>query len=297
MDQAAAINCIRKHSKPLDPIPTEVAARLVPLDDVKCVLFDVYGTLFVSGSGDVGTVMAMGGNAALDEALAGAGIEVTDEGAARRGGGLFAEAIQSSHAVSRARGIDYPEVEIRAIWREVLVALKADGLIAEVPDQAAILCLAIEYECRVNPVWPMPGVLEALDALRKKNLLLGIVSNAQVFTPSLFGALLDAMPEALGFQRELCAWSYESMRAKPGTAIFQKVLAHLNQEHGLSPENVVYVGNDMRNDIWTASRCGCRTVLFAGDKRSLRMRKDDPDCKGVTPDGVITDLRQLGKMM
>jgi len=31
----------------------------------------------------------------------------------------------------------------------------------------------------------------------------------------------------------------------------------------------LYVGNDMLNDIWTATEAGCRTVLFAGDQRSL----------------------------
>jgi hypothetical protein len=35
------------------------------------------------------------------------------------------------------------------------------------------------------------------------------------------------------------------------------------------------------------------TALFAGDRRSLRLRKDDPSCRLLTPDLVITDLGQL----
>jgi putative hydrolase of the HAD superfamily len=57
--------------------------------------------------------------------------------------------------------------------------------------------------------------------------------------------------------------------------------------------SVLYIGNDMLNDIYPARNAGFATALFAGDKRSLRLRQHDPRCADVSADLVITDLSQL----
>ena len=44
---------------------------------------------------------------------------------------------------------------------------------------------------------------------------------------------------------------------------------------------------------WARARAGLRTALFAGDARSLRLRRDDPRCAAVCPDLVLTGLSQL----
>ena len=49
----------------------------------------------------------------------------------------------------------------------------------------------------------------------------------------------------------------------------------------------------MLNDIFPAQKVGFKTALFAGDQRSLRLRADDPRCRELTPDLVVTDLGQL----
>jgi putative hydrolase of the HAD superfamily len=49
----------------------------------------------------------------------------------------------------------------------------------------------------------------------------------------------------------------------------------------------------MLNDIYPARKAGFTTALFAGDKRSLRLRQDDPRCANISADLVITDLYQL----
>jgi putative hydrolase of the HAD superfamily len=56
---------------------------------------------------------------------------------------------------------------------------------------------------------------------------------------------------------------------------------------------VLYVGNDLLNDVLPASKIGFRTALFAGDRRSLRWRENDSRTSGVTPDVVITRLADL----
>jgi putative hydrolase of the HAD superfamily len=53
----------------------------------------------------------------------------------------------------------------------------------------------------------------------------------------------------------------------------------------------------MRNDILPAHRAGFQSILFAGDQRSLRLRQDDPSCRSIRPDAVITDLFQLKDLL
>ena len=61
----------------------------------------------------------------------------------------------------------------------------------------------------------------------------------------------------------------------------------------ISSNSVLYVGNDMLNDIYPAKTVGFKTGLFAGDDRSLRLRENHPKCQNLSADLVITDLVQI----
>ncbi|MGD8667822.1 MAG: hypothetical protein PVI58_17580, partial [Desulfobacterales bacterium] len=62
---------------------------------------------------------------------------------------------------------------------------------------------------------------------------------------------------------------------------------------GIARSSTLVVGNDMLNDIYPAKKMGFQTALFAGDARSLRLRKDDPRCHDLRADLILTDLEQL----
>ena len=61
-------------SQPLEPIPTGVSPQLSPVVDIRAVLFDIYGTLIISGCGDIGTSIEVQQANALEAALASLGI-------------------------------------------------------------------------------------------------------------------------------------------------------------------------------------------------------------------------------
>jgi putative hydrolase of the HAD superfamily len=143
----------------------------------------------------------------------------------------------------------------------------------------------------------MPGLPETIARLRERALVLGIVSNAQFYTPLIIEAFLGRPPTALGLDPECSAWSFRLGIAKPSTAIYRPAIDGLQRVHGISPEQVLYIGNDQRNDIWPASRLGLRTALFAGDARSLRLREDDPALTGIEPDRVVTELLQVPELI
>lgn len=268
---------------PLAPIPTDMAPRLPPLNGIEAVLFDVYGTLYISGSGDISLAQTeRRADGALAALLQKFGIDVPP-GILQE---TFFAAIKASHAASRQSGIAYPEVEIDTIWQAV----------TRWEDLERVRAFAVEYELLVNPVGPMPHLAEVLAACRAAGVVMGIISNAQFFTPLLFDWFLDANPEDLGFSKELLLYSWQWGQAKPSAKLFELAIKRLGRR-GISPRKTLYIGNDMLNDILPSRSAGFRTALFAGDKRSLRLRNREPRCTGLHPDLIITDLVQLADLL
>ncbi len=280
---------IREHATALEPRPTIIVPRLDPIDDVRAVLFDVYGTLIISGCGDISLVGGTDSVAAFGPSLKDVQIEWL--GTERVARDIFHQTIRN-HQQRIADESPHPEVDILHVWHDAVAELANRDMLGELPAQIDWQQLAIGYEMRVNPVWPMPGLVECCEAIRKAGLALGIVSNAQFFTRDLFAGLCDRSLADLGFADELCFWSYQHLRAKPDTWLYQ-LAAEALVDRGIEPHQTLYIGNDMRNDVMPAAKVGFRTVLFAGDKRSLRLRKGDSSVAGVVPDRVVTNLDQL----
>ena len=91
-------------------------------------------------------------------------------------------------------------------------------------------------------------------------------------------------------------YSYKFLKAKPDHTLFIPVLNNLNKKYNIKPENTLFIGNDMLNDIYSAQQTGMKTALFAGDQRSLRLRKDNDLIKGIKPDFILTELNQIFKL-
>lgn len=280
-------------ARPAAPLPGGLPARLPPLPGLRGVVFDVYGTLFVSAAGEIGHAGETRNEHCFRDLLVRFG-RTPDPRDKRSCLTVWHETIQRHHKRANKRGIIHPEVDIRQVWHETLTRLFERGQIKAPPPEPLIIeRLALAFEAAVNPVWPMPGALRAIAALRDAGLLLGIVSNAQFFSPFLFDALLSGSPETLGFPADLCVWSYRLGEAKPAVRLFETLLANAAR-HGIhDPGDLLYVGNDMLNDIWTASQAGLRTALFAGDRRSLRLRTNDPRCRHLKADATLTNLADL----
>ena len=280
---------------PVAPIPAELPPRLAEFVDrqlprrPRALLFDVYGTLFVSASGDIGTSSSTIVNTAVARALATAsGITIGNDLAASAYR-HYVEEIRATHARLRSAGFRCPEVDIVAVWSDVIGKLRKEGHFLPALDPHTV---AILHEIESNPVWPMPGAADTIDRLRASGTTLGIVSNAQFYTPLLFPALLGDQIHHLGFTMEAVAFSYQSGIAKPDPMLFRAPLAHLKNA-GIDSEEVLYVGNDMRNDVLCGYEAGCMTVLFAGDRRSLRIRDESGEVQGLYPDSVVRDLPSL----
>jgi putative hydrolase of the HAD superfamily len=270
---------ISEYTHPLSPLPTSMNPGGRLAKPIQCLLFDIYGTLFISASGDISVAKkTLPETRKLERLLQKFRIRKSPRNLSKQ---LF-QAIEDEHRRLRDDGIEYPEIKIDRIWKQIL----------EIDDLTSIRRFAIEYEMIVNPVFPMPNLEKTLTVCRQQNLTMGLISNAQFFTPLLFEWFLHSNPEGLGFHSELIFFSYQIGHAKPSLIPFEKAAAVMSAM-GLSTDDSLYVGNDMLNDIYPAKQLGFQTALFAGDARSLRLRADDSRCGDLSADLVLTDLSQL----
>ncbi len=248
----------------------------------RALILDVYGTLVVSGAGEVGTsaeASAPGpgpsiGPAALADVLA----EFRVPGGPFEFEARLAAEIREEHRAAREAGVPWPEVDGASILARMT------GL--SLPEARL---LGAAREAVLNPAAPMPGAAELLDSARSSGLVLGLVSNAQYYTEPALEAAFGRSLDILGFEPDLRVWSWRLGRAKPDPELF-RVLARALERRGIAPGEAVYVGNDLLNDVVPARAAGFRTALFAGDARSLRLRHGDARVEGVLPDTVLPSL-------
>lgn len=257
---------IRDLSKPLEITPTGTEARLPILKGIQHLVFDVYGTLLISGAGAPPSLHER--EKTLRQFISEYNSDTLPDFFLSV---YFENLIAKSHTESRKAGVDYPEVNIRDIWVEFFTSL---GLVGPLNLDDFIL----RYELATNPSWPMPGAQDIMS----HPLAAGIVSNAQFYTPQIMEAF--QLPKL-----EHTLFSYNYGEAKPGTFLFKKLAQKVN------PAETLYLGNDRLKDIAPAALCGFKTALFAGDQRSLRLhshRKDLPE-----PDAIVTSLSQIPKIL
>ena len=270
---------VLKYLNPLEPLPADVKPAGGLRGPVKALLLDIYGTLLISGSGDIGTVGAKTGvDKHLEKLLFSFDIKIEVGQIMPK----LKNAIGKEHQQARSSGIEHPEVVIENIWKNLL------GF----KDIQTARKFALCFELLTNPVWPMPCLKVLIEDCKSSKIRLGIISNAQFYTPLLFEWFLGKNLQELGFDSNLIFFSYQHGTAKPDVGMFRQAGKLLNHM-GIESNQVLYVGNDMLNDILPAHTCGYQTALFAGDRRSIRMREDDERLQDIRPDWIVTELDQL----
>ena len=272
-------NRLLTYIRPMKPFATSLHFQGQPSNRIKAVLFDIYGTLFISSSGDIADFEKQTANhLKIKTLLQNFNIKTPVQELLDN----LQIAIKQKHAELKTSGVDFPEVKIEQIWQQLL----------NNKDKKNILQFALEFELLVNPIFSMPNLLKSINFLHEKKISLGIISNAQFYTPILMEFFLKNDLVSMGFLDKLLFFSYKFGYAKPSDFLFKKAVEQL-KILGIEAKSVLYLGNDMLKDIYPAKRAGFQTALFAGDKRSLRLRKNDLRCKSIKPNLIITDLIQL----
>lgn len=195
--------------------------------------------------------------------------------------------IKSYHAAAKAKEANYPEVDILSIWKRFLKELSITA-----PSMKVLQEMAIRFECAVNPGWPRPILKDFLKNLKGRSKPMGIVSNAQFYTPIKLEAFTGTTLGDLEFDNYLCFCSFQKHLEKPSVELFEKLTEALGRRC-IAAGQALYLSNDLLNYIWTANDVGLQAVSFAGDERSLRLCKSNDRCADLSADTVVTALIQI----
>ena len=185
--------------------------------------------------------------------------------------------IALNHENAREKGVSFPEVKIEEIWSLIVAILKRRGYkysdYCDCSESDFPRFLAFTYNFHSLGRQLYPGVVESLEQMKKTNIVFGIVSNAQFYTPIDLTLLIreqsnqkiDDYSEL--FDTDLAFYSFEYGVAKPNPLLFRRLYDVLYEYHIL-PEQTVFVGNDLAIDIQPAAEAGMKTALFTGDRES-----------------------------
>jgi putative hydrolase of the HAD superfamily len=288
-----------KGLEPLVPVPAGINPSLTAAYPLKAFVFDVYGTLLISDSGDIEESVISTGN--LRKAMEFSNIRITSNSMFQEGTlsemlDEFVGEVKAFHDQHRTTERPFPEIDIQHIWETILMRNNAKGRI-QLNGSYCIKCMTFIFEILSNPLFPMPGMKEVIKELSARKIPLGIVSNAQFYTPVVLNYFLsDRLAEEDRvdyFDPDLTIFSYQYKRSKPDLFLFRALASAFKKKYGLHPGEILIIGNDMQKDVYAGHRTGFRTALFAGDRKSLRLREEVDPVRNLQPDYIITDLRQL----
>ena len=103
---------------PLYPVPTGIEPRLDQIAGIKAVIFDVYGTLVVSGSGDVGSIDHTDRSSVIRRACDRLNISESVDGPISWQD--LRSAIDQMNAERKSSNCVSPEIDVISVWRELL---------------------------------------------------------------------------------------------------------------------------------------------------------------------------------
>jgi putative hydrolase of the HAD superfamily len=163
----------------------------------------------------------------------------------------------------------------------VAVALANLGVEPPADALAAFTDAILQVSVGTAKVEPAePGMPEALASLRAMDLRLGCVSNAFMGASTLHQIMVE---RGLGEHLEMTISSCEFGYRKPHPAIYEAAV----EKMGVRPEEIVFVGDRVEQDVVGPAKLGMRTVL------TLQYREEDPESSPVKPDAVIRHLSEL----
>jgi FMN phosphatase YigB (HAD superfamily) len=281
---------------------------LVRLDGVRCVLWNVYGTLLAVPGGELlfehpqPFVMQV----ALDKAIREFKMWTS---MSRKPGQPADYLLQIYQQVLREQGYAapgerHPEVASDQLWAAILKKLlqkdyKFDvGFFGSLNEFAAKV--AFFFHSSLQPVAAEEGAADALRHVARRGLSQGLLADGQCFTPVQLRRALAAQDKDLdpdaALTDGLTTLSCEVRARKPSDRVFRQAVAALSAK-GIEAGEVLHVGSRIQQDLIPARRLGMRTALYAGDRDSLQATPEQLRDGPGRPDVLLTELTQIAEVV
>jgi FMN phosphatase YigB (HAD superfamily) len=280
------------------------------MPEVRCVLWNVYGTLLCIPGGEVWFkhpqpfVMSL----ALEKTIQ----EFKMWGSMTRKPGQPSEYLEQiyrqvliEHAAVPGGSDKRPEISAERLWEAILKKLlqkdyKFDasffGSLNEFSRKVAYF-----FHASLQGTACYPGAAAALRHVADSGLKQGLFGDAQSFTVVQLQRCLAAQDSAASVESwlladELSVLSFEVGARKPARRMVRRVKETL-AEHGIELSEVLHVGSRIEQDLLPARRLGMRTALFVGDREAVQATPEQLRDPVSRPDVLLTDLGQIADVV
>ncbi len=270
----------KKYKRELFPI--SYPSKSEKINDIRAVICDVYGTLvnywkpgFQNASTRSQSLLNAFKTVAERFGMTETLISINEaEPPEKTLSDFYHGLLALQHEKMAQKGVLYPEVKIEEIWGIIIMLLKRRGYnpqeFIEAPEKDISRYVAFCYNFYSLGRDLYDGVTDALSGLKQNNITLGILSNAQFYTPIDLTLLIREQSNGKYedfnelFDPDLTFFSYEYGVAKPNQILFRRLFDAL-YEFQILPSQTVLVGNDLLLDIKPAIEAGMKTAFFTGD--------------------------------
>jgi FMN phosphatase YigB (HAD superfamily) len=296
------------------PAPPEIEAprakpHLAPLENIRAVTWNIYGTLLRISFGDLvfehPNDFIMG--VALDKTIQ----EFKMWGSMSRKPGQPADYLREIYSQLLAEqrlfpggGERFPEVLADRLWESFIKKLfqkdyKFDasfyGSLNEFSRKVAYF-----FHASLQGTVCYPGAAYALSYVAENGFAQGLIADGQCFTTVQLQRGLTEEDAEVNLDALVPAahqvLSYEIRGRKPSERLFRQALNVLADQR-ITPDQVLHIGSRITQDIVPAKRLGLKTGLFAADKESLQAMPEQ--CKDIAtrPDVLLTELGQIAEVL
>jgi FMN phosphatase YigB (HAD superfamily) len=308
---AAYLDTRRDLSWPAPPVPSPAKARphLTPLEDVRCVLWNIYGTLLCIPGGELwfehknAFVMGLALEKIIQEFKMWASMSRHPGQPSEYLHEIYKQVfVEQSHLPGG--GERFPEILAENLWAEVVKKLcKKDykfdvGFFGSLNEMSKKL--AYFFHSSLQGMSCYEGAAAAMQHIADKGLSQGLFGDGQCFTHvqlkrGIAAQNPDANTDSL-LTEGLSFLSCDFRARKPSERFVREVSVRLSRE-GIAPSQVLHVSSRVALDLLPARKLGMKTALFAGDRESLQATPEllkDPVSR---PDVLLTELSQITEVI
>jgi hypothetical protein len=297
------------------PAPPEVERpkarpHLARLPDVRCVLWNVYGTLLAISNGEL--LFEHPQKFVMDVALDKTIQEFKMWGSMSRKPGqpadymrvIYDQVLLEQRGISGPGGEKHPEVNADRVWEAIIKKLLQKdyrwdagfyGALNELSRKVAYF-----FHASLQGTACYFGAATALRLVHEAGLAQGLLADGQCFTEVQLQRGLEAHDPGASLDDwvdpGLRVLSWEVRGRKPSERLFRQALDRL-AERDITPDQVLHVGSRIPQDLMPAKRLGLRTALFAGDKASLQATPEQLKDAAARPDVLLTQLDQIADVV
>jgi FMN phosphatase YigB (HAD superfamily) len=287
-------------------VPLSAKPSIGPLVGIRAVAFAVYGTLLRISDGQLllQHPQAVRMEVALEKTIK----EFNMWNSMTRKPGKpsevmivrYARALDEQRMATTPAPGELPEVDAAVLWMKLIRQLQQKDYTYETSkygelEQFAEKVAYFFHSC-LQGLEAEEGALETLRALPLAGKRVGLVADAQRFTPVQMlrafrrqGTLRS--PDEL-FDPALVTFSCREGIRKPSKSLYVRALDRFRRA-GVAPHQVLYVGTRLRDDLAIAKQAGMRTALLAVDQTSFVASRDELANPELRPERLLTSLTQI----